>query len=773
MTRNIKSTSIHLSGLQEPVEIRIDRWGIPHIYAASRSDVFFAQGFHAARDRLWQMDLWRRRGLGLLSEVLGPDYAEQDRAARLFLYRGDLHKEWQAYGPDTQEVVSSFVKGINAYVRLTEENPQQLPIEFEILGYKPSLWHPEDIVSIRSHGLTRNLKSEVARAITLRKYGTEAEAVRQKLEPDWQIMIPAGLDLDDISEEILKDYNLATQAVCFNQERNSQMMNENYSGSNNWVIGPRKSKTGRPILANDPHRSLTMPSLRYIVHLSTPDLDVIGGGEPVIPGVSIGHNGKAAFGLTIFKVDQEDLYVYETHAEDPSKYLYKGKWESFETVTEEIKIKGGRSRFVTLIFTRHGPVIYQDKKRNKAFAVKAAWLEPGMVPYLGSMSYMSVNSWDGFKESVKKWGAPSENLVYADTDGNIGWKAAGIVPVRSNWDGLLPVPGDGTYEWDGFMDQQMLPSEYNPERGWIATANEMNVPADFPFDKYKLGFEWDPPYRYERIAEVLTATEKVGIADSVALQSDFVSIPARRMIRLLQNLQSDDAKVNEGLQLLNQWDGCLAVDSAAAALFEVWYPYHLGKAVTEKLFSKEAARDIVYGDRAVILAIMENPDHRLGKSPEIVRNQMLISSLKQALEHVEQLLGPNREQWKWGALHHAFFQHPLSHLVDESTRKKLDVGPFPRGGNADTVGLTGYENEIFRQEDGATFSVVLDVGQWDNSVAINGPGQSGNPASQHYDSMAQAWANHEAVPLLYSREKIEAETKECIFLIPDVEEACQ
>ncbi|WP_164215853.1 penicillin acylase family protein [Virgibacillus sp. YIM 98842] len=774
-----------LEGLEKPAEILVDEWGIPHIYASSTDDVYFAQGFNVARDRLWQIDLWRKNGLGELSEVLGPEYIEQDKAKRLFLYRGDMEEEWDAYGPDTEEIVTSFTDGINAYIEMIEEDPDLLPEEFKVLDYEPSKWEPEDVVRIRSHGLTRNVNNEVARALTLREHGEEVESVRKRLQPEWETTVPEGLDLDDISEDILETYRLGTRGVSFDNagneiafedietqltagNLNDQIEYESALGSNNWVISPEKSETGRPIMADDPHRAVDVPSLRYITHLSAPGLDVIGGGEPVLPGISIGHNGTSAWGLTIFSIDQEDLYVYETNPDNPSEYQYEGDWEEMTSITEEIEVKGVGEKVEELEFTRHGPVIYKDKENNRAFAVKAAWLEPGMAPYLGGLSYMGAESWDEFYEAMNKWGSPSENQVYADVNGDIGWKPGGLTPVRENWDGLLPVPGDGTYEWDGFLDQNKLPYELNPERGWIGTANEMNLPDDYDYEKYKLGFEWSAPFRYQRIEEFMESNEKIGIQDSLQLQTDYTSVPGQRITGLLDDVLSSDEKVNKALDLLREWDGELSVETSAGALFEVWYQQFLRDAVVGAILPEEAANHIGSGDPVVTLDLLENPDDRFGENPEETRDQILLSTLADAIDHMEELLGPDMNDWQWGDLKHAYLDHPLSDMVDEAQAEKMNIGPLPRGGSGDTVGASGY-NSDFQQTHGATFRLVVDVGEWDNSIAMNSPGQSGDPDSKFYDNLFEKWANDEAIPLLYSRDKIEEATDQRIILLPESE----
>jgi penicillin G amidase len=502
-------------------------------------------------------------------------------------------------------------------------------------------------------------------------------------------------------------------------------------------------------------------------------MDVIGAGEPALPGISIGHNGKIAFGLTIFSIDQEDLYVYQTNPEDPSEYRYGGRWEPMDVERQLIPVKDADSAAVELRFTRHGPVIYEDTKKNVAFAVRMAWLEPGMAPYLGSLGYMRTEDWDGFLAAMNRWGTPGENLVYADTDGNIGWKPAGLVPRRPNWDGLLPVPGDGRYEWDGFLVADELPAEFNPPRGWVASANEMNLPEGYPHEK-KVGFEWYAPHRYQRIAEVLRENPDFGLEDAVKLQTDYLSVPARRIVARLRRLRPADPKLEQALKLLKEWDCVLLADSAPAALFEVWYRLHLREALLKRTMEGivepgrlgEAVSRMMQvedqsGDARMDLEILEKLDARLGLESV---DEAMLSSLWEAMEHLEGLLGANR--WEWGRLHYAFLAHPLSPLLEKRTRERLDVGPAPRGGSGETVGNTAYRLEDFRQTGGSSWRVVVDVGGWDNSLMMNSPGQSGDPASPHYSDLFSPWSRDEAVPLLYSRRKVEAATERRIILEP-------
>jgi len=767
-----------LPGLAGPAQIKVDRWGVPHIYAATSYDAFRAQGFNAARDRLWQIDFWRRRGLGRLSEVFGPEHVDRDRAARLFLFRGDAHADWLSYGSDTKRASTAFIEGVNAYVQLTRDDPTLLPTEFRELGYQPAFWEPTDVTRIRSHGLFYNVREEVARALTLRDHGGDVEELRRRREPHRDLVVPEGLDLSTIPDDVLAVYDLATTAPVFTPpdpaDGQGKVLPE---GSNNWVVAGGRTATGRPLLANDPHRAAAaLPGLRYLAHLSAPGFDVIGGGEPGLPGISIGHNGQIAFGLTIFAVDQEDLYVYRLNPDDPLQYRYQDRWEPMRVEVDTVAVAGGDPVEVELLFTRHGPVIHTDPSRGTAFAVRAAWLEPGMAPYLGSMDYMRARDWDEFLGAMNRWGAPPENQVYADTQGNIGWKTGGLTPIRPNWDGTLPVPGDGRYEWAGFYDMDQLPGSFNPEQGWIATANEMNLPADFPADRH-ISYDWYAPYRRHRLDDVLGALTGATVQDMVDLQGDHVSVPARRIMAAVRALPIPDTASVDGLDLLLDWDGDLRADSAAAALFEVWYRRHLRPALlaravaqltgqdTAQVLARIAGKEDLLADARIDLELLEAPGERLGAAPSDVLAKTVPVTLAAAVAELEQLLGADRSQWAWGRLHVARADHPLKGLLTGVAEDKLTVGPLPRGGSGDTVGNTAY-GPNFVQSAGSTFRIAIDVGDWDSSLAMNAPGQSGDLDSPHASDLFEPWASGAAFPLLYTPESVDAAVELVIDLIP-------
>lgn len=775
--KDLPAESIAVPGLQKPAQILVDRWGVPHIYAASEADAFFVQGFNAARDRLFQIDLWRRRGLGQLAEVYGPNYVEQDRAARLFLYRGSMQDEWKAYGKDAQAIATRFAAGINAWIDYVAKNPRLLPPEFQALRYQPAKWKPEDVVRIRSHGIALNLKNEVARASVACKSGLAAYDVRTRLSPPWTTRVPEGLD-PCLPDKVLDVFTLATQNVLLMPRDLPLAQNapardggpvddsgEVREGSNNWVVSAARSATGRPILANDPHRAYSTPSLRYLAHLSAPGMDVIGAGEPGLPGISIGHNGRIAFGLTIFSIDQEDLYVYELNPADKMQYRYGKGWEKFRVLRESIAVRGGPPVTVELLFTRHGPVIYREEGK-RAFAVRTVWLSPGTAPYFGSIDYMKARDFDGFLRAMRRWGGPPENQVYADTAGNIGWVAGGMAPRRPNWDGLLPVPGDGRYEWQGFLPGEKLPHVLNPKKGWFATANEMNLPEDYPYKEAKLGFEWPDAFRVQRIGEALASKPKATLEDMMRLQNDIVSVPALRMAALLKTQSPTDPAAREAAKLLTSWDGRETADSPAAALFELWWSRHLGPAFKTAMVGEKAAALMSTPDSTAMLEALEAPATRFGADAEARRNRLLADTLAAAWHEAEKLLGSDPKQWQWGKLHQVYFGHAFAPVVDPRTRSIIDVGPLPAQGSTHTINQAGYRPPDFLQVNGPSVRLVLDVGGWDNSRAVNVPGQSGDPASPHYRDLLPLWTKGEYFPLLYTRAAVEAAAERRIDLVP-------
>ena len=749
---------IELPGLNSEVEIIVDKWGVPHIYAESQHDVFFAQGFNAARDRLWQMDLWRRQGLGQLASILGSRYVARDAANRLFLYRGDMEQEWFRYGPDAKSIATAFTKGINAYLDYLETMPRKLPPEFQLLNYRPGRWSPEDIVRIRTHGLWRNATSEILRAQILCQHGLGAASLWKRLEPYREPIIPEGLDPCSIPEDVLDVYRLARAPLSFHSYMEVSAIDDSEQraslGSNNWVVAPSRTRKGSAILANDPHRLHTVPSVRYAAHLIAPNINIVGAGEPTLPGISIGHNEDIAFGLTIFAMDQEDLFYYPIDPNNPSQYTHAGKLQTLQRIVESIEIRDAEPVAVSLEFTKHGPVVKREAER--LYALRAAWLEPGMAPYFGSIAYMKSKNWDEFRHALSRWGGPAENHVYADVEGNIGYQPAGLFPRRQNSDGLLPVPGDGRYEWEGFFDINVLPSEFNPDRGFIATANAMTLPPEYPIDKYRIGFEWSSPWRQQRINNVLQRQRKHTLRDSSNLQHDYQSVFAEEILKKLPRRLPNKIKT-----VFERWDGEMDARSSSASFFSIWYTRHLVPALIETLFS--GSTPIRSLSSSSVLELMDSPAYE----------GLVISSLESAYDECVRLMGRYPERWHWGDLHAIRFEHPLYPFAEGLLKDSMELMSYPRGGSGNTTNSNGFLSRNLRVRSGASWRFVVDTGDWDSARMTNTPGQSGNPDSPYYDNLLDDWANDRTFPLLFSRKLIEDNAAFTINLVPSDDPAIE
>jgi penicillin amidase len=461
-------------------------------------------------------------------------------------------------------------------------------------------------------------------------------------------------------------------------------------------------------------------------------------------------------------MDQQDLYMEETDPRNPHRYRYRGRWRTMKIERETIPVKGKPPVSVELAFTVHGPVIHEDREHHRAWALRWVGSEPGTAGYLASLSLDRARSWPEFLAALERWKVPTENLVYADVDGNIGWKVAGLAPVRRGWDGLLPVPGAaGRFEWQGFLPASELPGVYNPAAHFVATANHNILPPGYP---HELGYDWAPPDRVRRIAEVLgTPGRKFTTADLERLQHDELSHTACDAVRLLAAARRVDEALRPYQEMLARWDCLVSQDSAPAALYEIWAT-KLPAAVFRPAMPEEVwklAQNGV-GLWPAVAALLTPTSRWFGEDPAAGRDAALVSALRDAVAEAKQKLGDDPATWRWGTLHKAPFQHMLS--TDEARRSVFDLPSPERGGDGTTVLATSGRD--FLQNHGASFREVLDVADWDRSTATSVPGQSGQPGSPHYGDLLPLWAEGRYFPLLYSREKIEEVAKERLVLMP-------
>lgn len=781
-----QTEELKVSGLEKPVEIIVDHWGIPHIYAQTEADLFFAQGYYAARDRLFQFEIWRRQSTGTVAELLGPRELKRDIGTRLFKFRGDIKAEMNHYHPRGELIITSFVRGVNAYIEEARKDPDKLPLEFRMLDMLPETWTPEVVIS-RHQGLLGNIGDEmdISRAVAL--LGPDRVKDLFWFHPnDPDLRLDPAIDSALLFKNIMELYNAYRRPVRFQPEdfvasvanpdrdafrnwaaaQDAVAEQEERSatrsiGSNNWAVEGAMSQTGYPLLANDPHRTQAVPSLRYMAHLVGPGWNVIGGGEPEIPGISIGHNEYGAWGLTVFETDAEDLYVYRTNPDNPDQYWYRGAWENMRIIADTIPVKGQDPVIVEHKYTRHGPVLYEDAEKQQACALRCGWLEIGGSPYLASLRMDQAENFEEFRDACTYSHIPGENMVWADKAGNIGWQAVGIAPIRRNFSGMVAVPGDGRFEWDGYLPIQAKPHLYNPGSGVIITANENVTPADYAYPE-ALGYTWADPYRGSRVREVLLSGRKHSMADMARLQTDYLSIPARELLPLLMKVKIEEPELLKARNYLKDWNYELAANSIAAGIYNEW-ERQLKESVTEKLVP-ERAREYLEPQLKLIIQWLYTPDGRWGDQPLAARDEILISSLQKALRALKLRLGNDMSNWQYGQPNykHILLNHPFGMAVKDEVRARLEVGPVARGGNGYTVNSTSNNDN---QSSGGSFRMLIDTGNWDHCLGTNNPGQAGNPDDPHYRNLFEIWARDQYFPVFYSREKVESVAAERLKLI--------
>ncbi len=769
---------IKVDGLKQSVEVYRDKWGINHIYAQNQHDLFFSQGYTAARDRLFQFEIWRRQATGSVAEILGPDEIKRDIGTRLFMYRGDINKELNHYHPQGKEIIEAYVEGVNKYISDILKTPEKLPLPFKMLDIIPEKWTPEVVIS-RHQGLLGNIEDELEIGRTVALIGEKKVKDLMWFHPkNPEIKLDPKIDRSLLFEDLLGLYNSYRNPVEFKQEhliekyRNKKAVsfinrfNDLSSksldiGSNNWVLSGKKTIDGNTYMANDPHRTIAVPSLRYMAHLVAPGWNVIGGGEPEIPGISIGHNEYGAWGLTVFRTDGEDLYQYDLNPKNPLQYMHNGKWKDIKIIKETLSVNGEPDREIELHYTHHGPITYLDKKALKAYAVRCAWLEPGGSPYLASLRMDQAKNWQEFREACSYSNIPGENMIWADIKGNIGWQAVGIAPIRKNFSGLVPVLGNGKYEWSGYLPIVEKPNSFNPKKGFIATANQNLTPSDYK-NWDAIGFTWSDPYRGDRVNEFLVSSDSLTMGDMKKLQVDVTSLPAKSLVPYLEKVSFNDFENKQKLKLLD-WDFRLTPNSVEAAIYVAWENEIMSHAFDR--FVPDKAKSIFTSlQLKTVIDWIESPGNMFLNAKQ--RDLFVKKTFISAIADLKKRLGEDTKNWMYGQKNnkHSYMVHALGEVSGKKFSEKLNLGPLPRGGNSYTPGSTGSD---YRQSSGGSFRMIVNTGDWDNSIGTNAPGQSGNPDSPFYGNLFKDWSEDKYFPVYFSKEKIESATYNKTILSPN------
>ncbi len=724
-------------GLTAPVQVVRDGQGIPHIYAQNDADMFFAQGYVMAQDRLWQLEMWRRWREGRLSEIFGPKAFDIDARTRLMMFRGPWDdSEWKSYHPDAERLFTAWANGLNAFVAQHKDN---LPVEFALTGIAPEPWTARTVTlrwsQVGLDSASGTPAEELRLALAVAKVGAKAANAAAAPDPWADLQVPDGLDVATIPEDIVEvirrgDRNPFEPGVLpaldivapyrdlvapLKVARVSSLP-QDMDGSNNWVVSGKLTTTGVPIVANDPHRTIEMPSLRYFVHLVSPGWNVIGGSEPPFVGVDAGSNDTMAWAFTFAGIDMVDTVVEETNPADPSQTRFNGAWEPMTVIREEIKVRGEAPRAVELKFTRHGPVFYEDQMRHKAYVAQSVNQRPGTAPFKGSLRLAQATSCEDFFDRAMSWKVPTHNLLCGDTKGNIALQVSGLTPDRDGWNGRLPVPGTGKYEWKGFRTN--LPREYNPARGYIATANDNTHPPGYKgrpvLFRTSVGVKVS---RIARIHQMLGTGQKFSVADLGRMQHDAYSLRAERDQPLFAGWTSPEADIEKARAAIAAWDKVMSAETMAGAIFARWA-------------ATEAGRAIATGDVAAAK-----------------RRPLVVQGLRETIDQLTKEWGADWSQWRYGRLNTSELPHMFV--------PQFSLPSIERPGGFNTVNATG-----------ANFRRIIDLSNVDNSLATNAPGQSAQPGSPYYGNHRERLANGQYFPLLYSRGAVDKAAAHTLTLKP-------
>ncbi len=815
--------AVNISGLTDKVEIIRDNWGIPQIYAANTHDLIFAQGYTQAQDRWWQMEFARHIGSGTIQELTGKnkDVMGQDVFIRTAGWRRAAEKDFAVYDDESKAILQAFADGVNAYI--LNRSAGQLAFEYNLLGVTGvniaiEPWTPIDSLvwaKVMAWDLSGNRSAELLRSALYKKLGQEMTDEFLPPYPYDNPDKPTILQAEDlpISDSTLKAQNIDTAGIigastqlAGNINLTSDLFREVPGiGSNNWVISGKLTKSGKPLLANDPHLSIQMPSIWYEIGLHCQPVgdacpfEVTGFALPATPGVIIGHNARIAWGMTNVGPDTQDLYVLKINPDNPLQYEWNGSWRDMTTHDEVIHY--GDSQETTTITVREthlGPIIndnqLDDNGKPKGFNNDdpmafhwTATAEPGTI--LKAVILLDkANNWTDFRNAASFFDVPAQNLIYADVDGNIGYQTPGRIPIRAEGhSGLLPV--DGTtdkYEWKGYIPFDDLPRAYNPPRGYIATANQAVVPLEY-YDQLKaklsgqfgensnyfISQEWSYGYRAQRINELIKTTGPHTVDTIKAIQGDDENIGAEEIAPSLKAVKFSDAKYKDARDWMLNWDYQMKMDSQQAGLYAYFW-YRLGEDIFRDQIGDLVGPD--EGDQGMwtVNLLLQKPDDAwwddiTTADKKETRDDILVRAFQEAYDQITKDRGADRANWAWGKFHTAtFVSNPLGQSGIDIVESLVNRGPVETAGGPDIVNATAwnYGEDGFKVESLPSMRMIVDLSDLSQSQSMHTTGESGHPFSPHYDDMIESWRNILYHPQLWTRDQVDKAKVNDLILTP-------
>lgn len=751
------TTTLRMNKLDSPIDIYRDRYGIPHVKTQSTHDAFFGQGFVTAQDRLWQMDVNRRRAYGRWAELVGESGLEKDIMMRKFQIEPTVKRDYDCVNAETRSMLDAYAAGVNAFINSTDS----LPIEYLLLKAAPELWQPWDALAVFKGGfiLMGTFEAKLWRAKLVSRLGPEKAArLLSGDQPGHLVIVPPGHVYDGGTLNALEGFNQGLDAIAWLHETPAV-------GSNNWAISGRRTASGKPLVAGDPHRGLETPNTYYQNHVTGPEFDAIGLSFPGVPGFPhFGHNGYVAWCVTHAQSDYQDLYIERFNPDHPTQYAFQGEWKQADVRCERIHVRDGEPVDLQVTATHHGPVIGGDPATGRAVTLRYTATAAPNHGFESISSMMRATSVAVLDEAMRPWVDPCNNVISADVHGTIAYLHRGQVPMRAMANAWLPVPGwTGQHEWQGEIPFEDWARSCNPETGFIVSANNRIIGRDYP---YYLSLDTAPEYRARRIVERLQPLTCATVQDMSAIHADHISIPAHAYLKWIGKIDPSDALSAQAKTILLEWDGAMHHDEIAPTIYSAWrgrllqivIRALLGEGLAHEMFSASGRGAPIHMQHLatrIDTAAKEN-DHTL--LPEGYDWQSITArALSEALSELKTQFGDEMTLWKWGNLHRTRPQHLLSPLFPEVS-SHLDPPSMSLGGDFDTPLAGAYTPGGPYHITGTSVArYVFDTSNWDLSCWIVPLGASGHPGSPHYADQASIWAQVNLIPMTYSWATIQVE----------------
>ena len=757
--------TLNLAGLDGPVTVYRDRWGIPHVQASSLHDAFFAQGFVTAQDRLWHMDWDRRRALGRWAEIAGPAGVEQDKLMRRFRLGASAKADFEVVSLDTRAMLESYAGGVNAFIQTASE----LPIEYRVIGSGPEPWEPWHSMAVFKvrHILMGSFERKLWNARMVRRLGYQkAQEAIPESRPGELLIVPPGAEYSGPTDKSLPDFLEGSEWPGLPAREEG--------GSNNWAVHGSRTASGSPILAGDPHRGLEAPSVYYQNHIACDEFDVVGLSFPGVPGFPhFGHNAHVAWCVTHAMADYQDLFIERFKNDDSRVYEFKGEWEPAEVSTESIKVAGGPSEEFEIISTRHGSIVAGDPTKGTALALRyTATVEP--IKAFDSINRMlTAATVDEMDESMRDWVDPANNFVCVDVQGDIKYLTRGRLPIRPRANGWVPVPGwSGDYEWSGYVPFEEMPRSRNPETGFIVTANNRIADEDYP---YYIGLDYDGEHRARCIFQALETLASATVEDMASVHGLRTSIPARELCDLLNDVEMRTKEAAEAKRLLHSWDYRMDRDRPEPTIFsafhdalaEAYSASILGPLAEEMVGETGRGAPSWYGRTKSSLHDKLKSVSSSGEMSEL--HSLLAGALETAVAKLKSWLGDEMSEWTWGRVHRTSPRHALS-AAFPNLAQELDPPSVGTHGDGFTPLAGSYSAaEPYIVTSASMVRYVFDTSNWDNSRWVVPLGASGHPGSPHYSDQAETWANVALLPMLYDWEAVSRQSETHQSMLPATE----